>query len=334
MSIRLQCPGCHKTLTIPDKYAGRSSKCPGCGARIDIPAAGGDDGNPFGFAGSGSQQLIGTVAGRSVASDDIGEENESPAVLQMRRAYGWQYVAGGLNNIWFGTGLFVLALITLPVILVLALSVGRGVASLASDGDTSATQGGAMAIAGFVGYLCIAGLVLIGAIVRLVGFFRCVKVPGGSGAKLWAIIALLAELAPLAAIGIVLIAALFKFELGWLATLLIAPAGLVGLTALLLMLRQIGVAIGSKPLTRRLVNFLYWAGGGIVAGFLLFGCAGIASLIGQGRSADPGPLRFGDLGLILSCVNVIVALVVFTKYLGLLATASDEIKKRTARSWV
>jgi hypothetical protein len=323
MPIRLQCPGCHKTLTIPDKYAGRSSKCPGCGARIDIPAAGGDGGNPFGFAGSGSPQLIGTVAGRSVASDDIVEENESPAVLQMRRAYGWQYVAGGLNNIWFGTGLFVLALVTVPVILVLALSV-----------DTSTTQGGAMAIAGFVGYLCIVGLVLIGAIVRLVGFFRCVKVPGASGAKLWAIIALLAELAPLAAIGIVLIAALFKFELGWLATLLIAPAGLVGLTALLLMLRQIGVAIGSKPLSRRLVKFLYWLGGGIVAGFLLFGCAGIASLIGQGRSADPGPLRFGDLGVILSCVNVIVALVVFTKYLGLLATASDEIKKRTARSWV
>jgi hypothetical protein len=332
MSIRLQCPGCHKTLTIPDKYAGRSSKCPGCSTPIDIPAAGGDDGNPFGF--SGSQQLIGTVAGRTVANDDIGNENDSPAVLQMRRAYGWQYVAAGLNNIWFGTGLFVLALVTVPIVLGLAFNVGRGVAALATDGDAPAAQGGAMAIAAFVGHLCIAGLVLIGVVVRLIGFVRCVKAPAGSGAKLWAILALLAEIGLVTGFAIPLLAALFKFELGWLALLLIAPAVVAGLTALLIMLRQIAVAIGSKPLTRRVVNFLFWLGGGIVAGILLFGCAGIAALIGRDRFAEAGQGSFGGLAGILTCVNVIVALVVFTKYLGTLAAASDEIKKRTSRSWV
>jgi hypothetical protein len=247
----------------------------------------------------------------------------------MRRAYGWQYVAGGLNNIWFGTGLFVLALVTGPLVLGLTLGLGRGVASVAAEGNPPAA-GGALAIAGVVGYLCLAGLVLIGVVVRLIGFVRCVRVPGRSGAKVWAIIALLAEVAPLAALGILLIAALFKLELGWLAALVILPAGLVGLAALLLMLRQIGVAIGSKPLTRRLVNFLYWLGGGVIAGFLLFGCAGIAALVGPAR-ADEGSLF--DLRALLSCLNGILALVIFIKYLGTLNTASDEIRKRTGRFW-
>lgn len=324
MSIRLQCPGCQKTLNVPEKYAGRSSKCPGCSARIDIPAAAGDDGNPFGFS-SGSQPLIGSVAGRSVASDNFaGDDSESPAIQQMRRAYGWQYVAGGLNTIWFGTGLFVLAIVTLPLVLGLAFNVGRGIMSATTDSDPSAAGGGAMAIAALVGNLCIGGLFLIGVVVRLFGFVRCVSVPGGSGAKLWAILALLAEVAPLAAFGVLLIAALFKLELGWLAGLLIVPSVLVGLTALLLMLRQIGLAIGSKPLNRRIVNFLFWVGGSIVAGFVLGGCVGIAALANQGGLAFLGAF----------ILSVILALMVFIKYLGTLAIASDEIKKRTSRSWV
>jgi hypothetical protein len=39
MSIRIVCPGCQKGITAPDKYAGKSAKCPGCGSEISIPAA-------------------------------------------------------------------------------------------------------------------------------------------------------------------------------------------------------------------------------------------------------------------------------------------------------
>src|SRR5215468_1331069 len=32
MSIRLQCPGCHKQLALPDEAAGKTGRCPVCNA--------------------------------------------------------------------------------------------------------------------------------------------------------------------------------------------------------------------------------------------------------------------------------------------------------------
>ncbi len=41
MPIRVQCPQCSKALTVPDQYAGKRGKCPGCGTAIPIPMPGG-----------------------------------------------------------------------------------------------------------------------------------------------------------------------------------------------------------------------------------------------------------------------------------------------------
>jgi DNA-directed RNA polymerase subunit RPC12/RpoP len=37
-TIRVQCPGCRKTLRADSQQAGKKVKCPGCGVRIAIPA--------------------------------------------------------------------------------------------------------------------------------------------------------------------------------------------------------------------------------------------------------------------------------------------------------
>jgi len=41
MPISVQCTQCGKTLKVPDTMAGKRGKCPGCGAVIAIPGAGG-----------------------------------------------------------------------------------------------------------------------------------------------------------------------------------------------------------------------------------------------------------------------------------------------------
>ncbi|MGA2034029.1 MAG: hypothetical protein ABSG68_17430 [Thermoguttaceae bacterium] len=38
MAITVKCPNGHE-LKVKDEFAGKSGKCPHCGARIDIPAA-------------------------------------------------------------------------------------------------------------------------------------------------------------------------------------------------------------------------------------------------------------------------------------------------------
>lgn len=39
MPLKIQCPQCRKSLTVPDHLAGRTGKCPGCGVAIPIRAA-------------------------------------------------------------------------------------------------------------------------------------------------------------------------------------------------------------------------------------------------------------------------------------------------------
>lgn len=39
MPLKLICPSCRKALTLPDQLAGRTGKCPACGASITVPAS-------------------------------------------------------------------------------------------------------------------------------------------------------------------------------------------------------------------------------------------------------------------------------------------------------
>lgn len=37
MPLKIHCPQCRKSLTVPEQLAGRTGKCPGCGASVSIP---------------------------------------------------------------------------------------------------------------------------------------------------------------------------------------------------------------------------------------------------------------------------------------------------------
>ena len=37
MSVKVKCPGCTKTLTVPDAARGKAVKCPSCETRVSIP---------------------------------------------------------------------------------------------------------------------------------------------------------------------------------------------------------------------------------------------------------------------------------------------------------
>ncbi len=42
MSIKVKCPGCTKTLTVPDAARGKAVKCPSCEMRVPVPSEDGD----------------------------------------------------------------------------------------------------------------------------------------------------------------------------------------------------------------------------------------------------------------------------------------------------
>jgi len=44
VTIEIQCPACHRKLRVPEKFAGKRAKCPGCKEVVEIPAADGESG--------------------------------------------------------------------------------------------------------------------------------------------------------------------------------------------------------------------------------------------------------------------------------------------------
>jgi hypothetical protein len=328
MAIRFQCPNCQKTLNVPEQYAGRTSKCPGCSGKIKIPAGGsGGDDNPFGFTDPGGA-LVSSVQGKSVSYEASEDEGKSDPieVVRLRSAFGWQSVAGGLNNIWLGTALQVLAVTTLSLVLGIVVTTGAKMIGSFGDGGGSSEGGAAIVAITFGGMACVAILVFIGMILRLIGCVRTLKVPSDSGAKIFAFLMLACELGVLGGVGVGFIGPMIHSALAVLGNLVEALAALAGLIALLLFIRQIGVALRAKPLPARVLNYAIWFGGGIVASVVVGGCGGVMIVIGGGAAF------LGALLMIFGIMAIILTL--FIKYLGTLAMASDEIKKRTGRSWV
>src|SRR5204862_5593752 len=117
---------------------------------------------PFGFSDP-SGALVASVGGKSVSYETSEDEGKGDPieVVRLRSAYGWQSVAGGLNNIWLGTGLFVLALTTGSLVVGILASMGGKFAASMSEGGGS-SDGGATAVGiTFGGMACVAILVFI-----------------------------------------------------------------------------------------------------------------------------------------------------------------------------
>ena len=58
MPINVQCPGCSSKFRVGDKFAGRSTKCPKCGAVICIP---GNNRNGIQIGREGTQDANATI---------------------------------------------------------------------------------------------------------------------------------------------------------------------------------------------------------------------------------------------------------------------------------
>jgi hypothetical protein len=332
MTISIQCPGCQRTLRVPDHYAGRKAKCPGCSAPITIPAAG-DDANPFGFTAAGGP-LVGSVGGRAVDAPPEEDERVSADLDRMRKMSGWQGVAGGLNNIWLGTGLQVLGLTTVVLVASALLGMSSGVAYVASGPDSAVPPTGST-ISALLVPTCMVVFVLGGTILRLVGFVRCLATPRTSGAWLLALLALLSEVALLLGGGVATTGSLLTPLLGVLGYTGLGIGSIAGLVFLLLYLRQIGVALAAKPITARVRHFVLWLLVGGPVGLLLLGISlGMMMLAARGGpNSSLGIVGIPGCGCFFVTL-LALPLTLLTKYLGTISLVADELKKRTSRFWV
>ncbi len=341
MPIQFACPKCKRPITVDDRYAGRSSRCPGCSAAIAVPAAADDDDNPFGF---GDGPLVTSVGGKAVAASQPEDEAASAEVARLRQEPGWQTVNAGLKNVWLGTGLQVLGVTTVLLVLGIVVSTGATfmsrvtVAAEGGDPDMVGRAGssrmGEYIVNGTVGVFVLAGTVL-----RLLGFVRCLAVPPPLGAKGIVAGMLLCELVPFAAISGSLLdlvevlkpARVLPLLFSWTSFGIIAADLLIGVALLVVLMRRIGVRLGSKDLPRFVTRFVYWLIGGLlIAGMATCGFKfWMDSMAGQ-RVTSYLPF-FALLGLIL--LDATIALILLIKYLGVLTLTTDELRKRTGKHW-
>ena len=71
--IKLRCRNCHKKTGVPEKYAGRAIKCPGCETRLDVPHSTESDAIPEGtvdLAGLAAMEAAAPPSERRTAATD------------------------------------------------------------------------------------------------------------------------------------------------------------------------------------------------------------------------------------------------------------------------
>ncbi|MCE9606410.1 MAG: hypothetical protein K8U03_16065 [Planctomycetia bacterium] len=109
MPLKLSCPQCRKALTVPDQLAGRTGKCPGCGASVSIPPAAPvwTPPPPPPPAAAPEAILEGTLVDEAPSSrPPQGRTSTRPSASRKRSATFWLVVAGGGV-----VGLFVLTML-------------------------------------------------------------------------------------------------------------------------------------------------------------------------------------------------------------------------------
>jgi len=327
MPIRLSCPRCQKPMAVDDRYVGRQVQCPGCRAPVMVGSP------PPANRGAGK-----APSPNADSFDFYGQEaTTGPDTRQQRsgpEAAGWRRLAGGLGNVWLGSGLQVLAVTVVPLVAGIIFGTGARLVSVTSEDEPAPVNPVvAGAVANIAMMASILGTLLAGTLLRLVGFVRCLGTPAESGARGLAVGMLACELLLLAAVG-ASAAGTFLFEpllvLGGAA--LVALTALVGLILLLLFLRQIGDALQSKQVSTQVKNFVSWFIGGIIAAAAVLGLQfGLPLVLGaEGATRLLSALPCGWL-LIVGFVGIVIPLVLLVKYLGLLTLASDQIRKRVGK---
>lgn len=126
MFIRFTCPNCQKILKVGDKFAGKTSKCPGCAAPVTVPeildvlpadAPVELDDSPVAVQGAG-----GTPAASNPQDQFQFDTGDEPA--PRRRAPS--NVSAGLLNMLIGGTIGVVGLVVTIYSLVAAMDKGGG----------------------------------------------------------------------------------------------------------------------------------------------------------------------------------------------------------------
>lgn len=368
MFIRFTCPSCQKMLKVGDKFAGKTSKCPGCAAPVTVPAFSDvplDDfattssapyrnppprppaADPFSFDATAHQQNGQRGGGSFDQIDDSPGLSAVPA--------RWRGVQGGLGMVRTGTICHLIALgIFLFMFLMVFFAGMQTFAALATrpqgqyrtfdrvpraggESPSAAADAGWLILGGVLLTMVVIGsFTLIGTILRIIGLARCAGVPAESGAGGLAIATLIAELAPYAAMCLGCGLSLIHEQLGNLMSLVQLVAGICAIVCFLLFLRQVGIALGSQPLQARVLNYVLW----LVAGICMYIgviCLGVLSLfaIGFGAASMEGPpdiATIGGAGMLVVVTMLLAQLTIFVtiaaKYLSLLQCAVNEIRRR------
>jgi hypothetical protein len=333
MPIKFPCPACSKPLKVPEEYAGRRLKCPACANPVTIPKPA----DPWDFDAPDTGAAYAGAGGGSGGAVEGDRDS-------------WNSTAAGFSAVWWGTTLYVVAISIVVGILVTLILIGIGNAmemleqlatrAQAEDGseiyEPSPRRGGVglPSEAGMLALLVAAVIVLlivIGLILRVVGFARVVAVPGESGAKPIAFLAFFCELGAFGAWAVSVAAHFLELPPGLLVLVNLGQLGawLLCLLFLLVMVSSIGSALGSNLIGPKVTSFLLWFLLGIVflvafnVGFYLF----FRSLLAGEPSASKGMMLLIALGVTV-LVDAVVPLIMAVKYLGVLSITTDQIRRR------
>src|SRR5712691_9608686 len=77
MPISVTCPECEATYRVADEAAGKAIKCKKCGARVPVPAAGGDDED---------EEKVPAKAGKAKDGDEAADEGEGGEAKAKKKA--------------------------------------------------------------------------------------------------------------------------------------------------------------------------------------------------------------------------------------------------------
>ena len=103
MPLKIQCPQCRKSLTVPDQLAGRTGKCPGCGASVSIPPLPPPPAQPAVLPVASGEPLVATVVHDAPSTAPV----STPAAERFARLRNrsWKFwlatAAGSIAGLYF-----------------------------------------------------------------------------------------------------------------------------------------------------------------------------------------------------------------------------------------
>jgi len=333
MPISLQCPGCRQVLTVADQMAGQQAQCSACRTMFIVP---GGYAAPVAAASGGAPFTFGAPAGPA-PKGGFSVQPSAPQDQSYKEvagnAGGWKGVAAGLKHVWLGSAIQALGIAFLIVVRVAQAALAGGLGTEGVLGEPEKKQ--AVEVLGWFNNGTVLGIVTIvllaGALVRLLGYLRCVLVPAALPMVLGA-----ANLLCEAGVLLGSIAFLISGHRSNTETL-IGQSGIqigagLGVVLLLLFVHQVGAALDSRSMQRRAINFAIWifVGPAIMLG-TLYGTAALRSFMGRDGGALGPSLGWGTLVFNLGMMAGVPILMLF-KYLGLVNLSAREVRRRVFQS--